>query len=55
MKRPSVQLPTITRSQSATAWKSTAVVGHTVVVTPPARSSSPIIPAAFLVLPVRLS
>jgi len=52
---PSVQLPTITRSASATAWKSTSVVGHTVVTTPCSTRPEPMNSAAFAVLPVRLS
>jgi hypothetical protein len=54
-KSPSVQLPTMTRSASATAWKSIAVVGKTVAPTPPATRCSPISSAALAVLPVRLS
>jgi hypothetical protein len=54
-KRPSVQLPTITRSASATAWKSIFVVGKTDALTPSATRCSPISSAALAVLPVRLS
>jgi hypothetical protein len=52
---PSVQLPTITRSASATAWKSTSVVGQTVVMTPCSTRPAPMYLAALAVLPVRLS
>jgi hypothetical protein len=45
----------MTRSASASAWKSMSVVGKTLVVMPSPVRRSPIRSAALAVLPVRLS